>query len=152
MYGPVSPEQLRQWVAEGRAHAQTFVQFAGSPDWKPLAEFPELLPPPLPSSLPPRSAATKRPNGLAITSLILGAVGWTVICCGPMVWVTGIIFASVALSQITRSAGTQTGKGLALTGLGLSLAGLLAFAIWTVGACWLPAWNFTRFSHHGRYW
>ena len=152
MYGPVTPEQLRQWITEGRANAQSLVQPAGNPDWKPLAEFPELLLPPLVNNPPLRVAVPPRTNGLAIASLVLASVGWATICCGPVIWIVGIIFASVALSQIKHSAGTQTGKGLAVAGLWLSISGLLALAIWTTVACWLPAWNFSRFSHHGRYW
>ncbi|MBU6401860.1 MAG: DUF4339 domain-containing protein [Verrucomicrobia bacterium] len=56
-YGPISAEQLRQWITEGRANAQTRARAEGSPDWKTLAEFPEFAevlgvkgpPPPLPS-------------------------------------------------------------------------------------------------------
>jgi hypothetical protein len=40
-YGPVSLEQMRQWLAEGRVNGQTQVQAEGSADWKALAEFPE---------------------------------------------------------------------------------------------------------------
>jgi uncharacterized membrane protein len=40
-YGPVTADQLRQWIAEGRANAQTKVQAEGSTDWKPLMDFPE---------------------------------------------------------------------------------------------------------------
>ena len=40
-YGPVSAEDIRQWIAEGRANAQTLVQAPGSADWKPLSAFPE---------------------------------------------------------------------------------------------------------------
>jgi hypothetical protein len=40
-YGPVSAEQLRQWIAEGRAGAQTKAQSEGSAEWQPLSAFPE---------------------------------------------------------------------------------------------------------------
>jgi uncharacterized membrane protein len=40
-YGPVTAEQLRQWLAEGRVNGQTSVCSAGSAEWKPLAAFPE---------------------------------------------------------------------------------------------------------------
>ena len=36
-YGPVSGEQLRQWIAEGRVSGQTMVQSEGDPNWRPLA-------------------------------------------------------------------------------------------------------------------
>ncbi len=40
-YGPVTVEQLREWIAAGRADAQTQVQREGEPDWRPLSSFPE---------------------------------------------------------------------------------------------------------------
>jgi len=68
-YGPVTPDQLRQWVNEGRVDVTTRVQAAGAADWKPLGELPEfvgvsaapslgqLQPPPLSS----RTGATPAP-------------------------------------------------------------------------------------------
>src|SRR5580700_10134173 len=41
-YGPVSADDIRQWIAEGRANGQTMVQTAGGADWRPLSTFPEL--------------------------------------------------------------------------------------------------------------
>ncbi len=40
-YGPISADQLCRWIGEGRANAQTQAQAEGSPEWKPLAAFPE---------------------------------------------------------------------------------------------------------------
>lgn len=40
-YGPVSVEQLRQWIAESRVNGQTQVQADGTEEWKPLSSFPE---------------------------------------------------------------------------------------------------------------
>ena len=60
-YGPITAEQLRQWIAEGRANAQSKIQSEGSGEWKPLGEFAEFAaalgannPPPMP---PPNLAA-----------------------------------------------------------------------------------------------
>jgi len=39
-YGPVTADQLRQWIVEGRVGAQTSVQAEGG-DWRPAREFPE---------------------------------------------------------------------------------------------------------------
>ena len=91
-YGPVSAEQLRVWITENRANAQTLVQTEGSPDWKPLitlAEFAgDLKPPPASaaspptmapsSSAPPTSppdprASNKIPAG--ICGILLGSLG-----------------------------------------------------------------------------
>ena len=41
-YGPVTIEQLRQWLVEGRANAQTKARAEGETEWKPLSAFPEL--------------------------------------------------------------------------------------------------------------
>jgi hypothetical protein len=40
-YGPVSAETIRDWIAQGRANADTKVQAEGSTDWKPLSALPE---------------------------------------------------------------------------------------------------------------
>jgi uncharacterized membrane protein len=62
-YGPVSAEQVLQWIREGRANAETRVQVEGSADWKPLsslaefaAEFPPLTLPLLTSAPSPAPA------------------------------------------------------------------------------------------------
>src|SRR5437660_824339 len=85
-YGPISTEQLRQWIAEGRANAQTKVLAEGTTEWKPLSEFPEFFgaaaPPPPPPSMPtmqplggyPVSGAADQVNGPAIGLIILGAL------------------------------------------------------------------------------
>lgn len=40
-YGPVSEEQVRDWIVQGRANGATLAQAEGSSDWKPLSSFPE---------------------------------------------------------------------------------------------------------------
>ena len=40
-YGPVAVEAVREWIAAGRANAQTMVQPEGATDWKPLGSLPE---------------------------------------------------------------------------------------------------------------
>jgi uncharacterized membrane protein len=40
-YGPVTAEQLRQWILDHRANGQTLVQAEGEADWKPLSARPE---------------------------------------------------------------------------------------------------------------
>jgi hypothetical protein len=43
-YGPITADQLRKWIAEGRANGQTRVLVDGTTEWKTLSEFPELFP------------------------------------------------------------------------------------------------------------
>lgn len=57
-YGPVTADQLREWIAEHRANAQTLVQPEGRTDWVPLgslAEFAEALAAGTGGSPPPTS-------------------------------------------------------------------------------------------------
>jgi hypothetical protein len=58
-YGPVSADQVKQWIAAGRANGQTKIKREGTAEWRPLAEFPEFaggagepLPPPVPAAAP----------------------------------------------------------------------------------------------------
>ena len=134
-YGPVAADEVRAWIAEGRANGQTLARFEGGP-WKPLSTFPEFVgslgaapqsAPPMPmaqASLTGRAPAT---NNMAVAGLVMGILSMTVglFCCGPVLVfnILGIIFSSVALSQIKRS--QQTGRNLAIVGLVLSLLGLI---------------------------
>jgi len=62
-YGPISADQLRQWIAEGRANAQTKVLAEGTTEWKPLSEFPEFFPSTsAPGAMPPPSPAPGIPT------------------------------------------------------------------------------------------
>ena len=79
-YGPISAEQLKQWIEQGRANASTLVQAAGSADWKPLYSFPEFgTPPPLGTySAPPVvSSGDNRKSRLAagLLGIFLGGLG-----------------------------------------------------------------------------
>jgi hypothetical protein len=40
-YGPISADQIRQWITEGRINAQTSAQAVGDTAWKPISSFPE---------------------------------------------------------------------------------------------------------------
>ncbi len=40
-YGPITSDQIRQWIAESRVNAQTLARAEGDQEWKPLAAFAE---------------------------------------------------------------------------------------------------------------
>src|SRR5690242_20142704 len=42
-YGPVSADQLRQWIAEGRASGASLIRPEGATEWQPLSAFPEFV-------------------------------------------------------------------------------------------------------------
>jgi hypothetical protein len=136
-YGPVTEEQVRQWITEGRANGDTLVRFESGP-WKKLSTFPEFASnlPPAPPAPPPGSpppyptefrAGAPTNNSLAVAGLVLSILG--LFCCGPLFSTLGLIFSAVGLSQINREPMRYTGKGLALAGIFIALAGYVAFAI-----------------------
>ncbi|MBM3831915.1 MAG: DUF4190 domain-containing protein [Verrucomicrobia bacterium] len=135
-YGPISADQVRQWISEGRANAQTLARFEDGP-WKPLSTFTEFaplvgspVPPPLgfPSAAPVASAGSiRKTNGLALTGTILGFFG--LFCCTPVMAPLGLIFSCIGLYQIKRNPERYSGTGLAVTGIVTSIIGLIIFAI-----------------------
>jgi hypothetical protein len=150
-YGPVSPEALRDWIAQRRVIATTLVK-AEDTDWKPLREFAEFAdalaaapPPPVePARLsgaapdvivPP--AEPPKTSGLAIASLVCGILG---LCTGVTALV-GLVLGIVALVKISKSEGRVGGKGLAIAGTCVSgcVTALMLIMIPVQMALLLPA-------------
>lgn len=144
-YGPVSLEELRRWISEGRANGQTLAKVEDGP-WKPLSSFPEFAdlagaapPSPLPSgaapppALAPATYSGRGPqtNSMAIAALVMGILSVTVglLCCGPLFSILGVIFSLVSLSQIKKNPEQQAGRGMAIAGLVMSILGLIVFII-----------------------
>jgi GYF domain 2 len=138
-YGPISAEQLRQWVAEGRANAQTKILAEGTTEWKPLSEFPEFfgtaapppgaLPPPpsMPTMQPlgsfPVSAASDQVNGPAIGLIVLGALNIVLALARGVMTMLGI-----GMNTLQSSNNADADKVLALIstfGLGFAIVGVL---------------------------
>jgi hypothetical protein len=139
-YGPISQDQIIQWITEGRANGQTLCQAEGSTLWKPLGAFPEFTPalsaagysavpgapPPLAAGPPMAAAPEQGTNGMAITGFVLSLLGLT--CCGPVVSLLGLIFSGLALAQINKRPGSK-GRNLAIAGICLAVLGFILFAI-----------------------
>jgi prepilin-type processing-associated H-X9-DG protein len=140
-YGPITKEQLQQWIAEGRADAQSQVRVEGSNDWKPLASFSEFagafasVAAPA-AKLPPPSAKT---SGMAIAALVLGILG---VFCWFLTAIPGLILGIISLNKINRSGGQLGGKGLALAGIIVSSV-MLMCGVMSMGML-LPALNAAR--------
>jgi hypothetical protein len=127
-YGPVTGEQLQQWITEGRANAQTHAYAEGAAEWKPLGGLPEFAghfaPPTPPTISPPVSRSIRKTNPSAMAGLIFGLLAF--FCCckfffGPL----GIIFSLIGLSQINRQPDYYEGRGFAIAGLVLSILSIL---------------------------
>lgn len=141
-YGPVTADQIHQWIAQGRINAQTKAQSDGG-EWKTLGDFPEFAAllgnrvPPLSSSAPATSAGTPaaaKTSGLAISSLVLGVLGF--FTCG-LTAVVGLILGIVALVKISNSKGAVRGQGLAIAGTVVSAIFLMMIPVGA--AMFLPA-------------
>jgi len=132
-YGPVSADQVRSWISQGRANGRSKLQAAGSSEWKTLAEFPEFADAlkamtggaPLPGGQGQPSGVASKTSGMAVTSLVLGCLG----CTSPI----GLVLGIIALVRINKSQGRLRGQGLALAGIIVSavllLVGLLSSAM-----------------------
>jgi uncharacterized protein YoaH (UPF0181 family) len=76
-YGPVTIEQLRQWMAEGRVNGQTQVSSNGGA-WQPLGTLPEfagLAAPPLAAALPVVDGAEVARRALRVPAILLIVTG-----------------------------------------------------------------------------
>src|ERR1017187_4866280 len=82
-YGPVTAEQVRQWLAEGRASMQTQVLPEGATEWKAIGDLPEFaaaspgpvpVMPAIPAPSPVGADLVKGPAIGLIVTAILGAL------------------------------------------------------------------------------
>ncbi len=133
-YGPVSADDLRQWMAQGRVNAQTLIQGEGQTDWRPLHSFPEFspsasAPAPGPAPFPASSPALAgQSNSMAIASLVMGVVSLPLACCcyGFPFNVLAIVFGCIALSQLKNVPDAGSNRVMAKAGI---IMGVLQFIL-----------------------
>jgi hypothetical protein len=128
-YGPVGLEQIRQWLAQGRADSRTPVYVDGASDWTFLGLLPEMArdfagTPPCIGAVKPVAASARGTNGFATAGLICGLLAWTCCCCVPFN-LLGLVFSIIALVQISSQVEPQEGRASAIVGLVLSAANLV---------------------------
>jgi hypothetical protein len=112
-YGPVSVEQLREWLNQGRVSPQTLIQQEGETGWRPLSTFPELMPlaATTPSVIGPTTAvpaqadARAMMNGPAIGVLVSGILGGVGAIAGIAMNTLGMTFGAMGRP---RGGGNQT--------------------------------------------
>jgi hypothetical protein len=141
-YGPVTQEEVLQWIAQGRANSQTIARAEDGGAWKPLGTFDEFkaalnisatTPPPLSgttvggyATIPPTPGG-KKSNAAAITGLVCGILG---ICCCPPTGLIAIICGYIALDQIRKNPmAYTTDTSLPKIAIGLGIAGLVLFVL-----------------------
>jgi hypothetical protein len=143
-YGPVGADQIRRWIAEGRANAQTQALAEGAAEWKALGALPEFAPhfaPPTPPFINPVSGSHLRTtNGFAVWGMILGILA-VFCCCGKILFGgLGLVFALIGLSQINEHPDRYEGRGFAIAGIVLSALGLLIGVLFLL--FWVTAGSF----------
>jgi len=132
-YGPVSVEEVRLWVGQGRLNPRSLARVDQTVGWRPLSDFPEFAQA-LAQAVPPAYSAPVmgRPpadNNLALASLILGCV--SLVCCPfPLVPIIGLVLGVVALGQ-AKSHPAKGGRGLAIAGIAVSIAAIVLFGMLT---------------------
>ena len=108
-YGPASADQVKQWIAEGRANAQTRARAEGAGDWKPLADVAEFHPSlgipggaPPPIAPPVTSQVVRRPPGAEkkIAAGVLALIPFTG-CLGVHKFVLGYTGEGLTMLLIT---------------------------------------------------
>jgi TM2 domain-containing membrane protein YozV len=75
-YGPATAAQIKEWVAAGRANAQTLAQAEGAVEWKPLNSFPEFADLATGPGAPPLLAATDLRKSKLVAGILGILVGW----------------------------------------------------------------------------
>ena len=136
-YGPVSADQIKEWIAEGRANDQTQVQLVGTSEWKPLGDFGEFAAPPSPplaSSPPvrvPLAPVLSTPRE-PVANYLVPAILSTLCCCLPF-GIVAIFYASQVSAK--GSAGDEAGAKAAATN-----ARLWCWISLGLGALWHLLW------------
>ncbi len=141
-YGPVSADEMRQWIAEGRVNAQTLIQAEGQTDWRPLSSFPEFatVAQPMPSGTPLMAStgnAEAMVSGPATALMVVG-----IICVLTAIWsvVSNMLGLGAGAFAPNRGGGgmppqmeqwmrmTSGGVGIFIGILGLAVSAFIIFA------------------------
>ncbi len=133
-YGPVTSEQVREWITQGRSNAQTLASFEGSP-WKPLSTYPEFsdvlrttVPPPVGQGTIHASGMFPgaRTNTAAVWGLVLSIIGT---CCSPLS-IVGLALCVIGLVQIQNNPQQYTtSKVVPIVGIVIALLDLVFVGI-----------------------
>src|SRR2546430_14188294 len=111
-YGPITADQVRQWIAEGRANGQPQARLDDGP-WKPLSTFPEFAQTPGASPAAPplqggltagmggmggtRESALQQVSGPAIGLLVTAILGLMGAVAGLAVNILGIRLSAAGM-------------------------------------------------------
>ena len=160
-YGPVTADELRRWIAEGRLNGQSLAQAEGSAEWRPLSAFPEFAEtlraqagaapmPPSGAPMPPAGAQVWTAQLLATPPQVqIGrclSQSWSLLSAnfglpfgGLLYWVIrGVLFGGLYLVFLNRIHGQSAGVGDVFAGFNIAfgqlvLAGLISGLLTSIG-------------------
>ena len=127
--GPVTGEELSQWIREGRASGHTMARVSDGEHWQPLGSFPEFVGPLqglpwIPLYQPPPKA-----HGMAVASLVLGIVSILFFPFGLLFGIPAIYCGHMAKAEIAREPESMGGHGLTVGGLVTGYIGTVMGAV-----------------------
>ncbi len=128
-YGPVSVQQMQQWLAEGRLNQQSKVLPEGQEDWKTVAEIPELANAPTGTAMP---RLPSQPVSGDLPNYLWQSIVVTLCCCLPF-GVVAIVYAAQVKSKLSVGdfAGAQDSSSKAKMWCWIGFGvGLLTNGIW----------------------
>jgi GYF domain 2 len=127
-YGPVTAEDIRRWIAEGRVNAQTSVTAEGITEWKPLSAFPEFADQLLSRAAPGQPPAPATQRGLP-EDIFTRDYDLDIGACVGNAWALlknnfGLVFGGVAIFLLIEIAVSAMGQ-IPLLGILISLANII---------------------------
>lgn len=136
--GPYSLEDVLSQLSAGTIQPTDLAWHEGALEWQPLASIPAIArnaPPPLAAAAALPAAAPSNTQGLAIASLVLGILS---LLTAGLTAIPAVICGHVSRANIRKSAGTQTGDGLALVGLILGYVGVAIIGVAVLAGLAVP--------------
>ena len=137
-YGPVDLEEIREWINEGRADANTLVCEMDEKQWIRLRDLP-MVAGDLPNSAP-KSLRMAKPVMARSRSAISPAILCTLFCCLPF-GIAGLVFAAQANSKAQQ--GDLNGASLAASRAKLMCILSFVFGLLTI-IYWFSSGEFQR--------
>ncbi|MBT7028536.1 MAG: DUF4339 domain-containing protein [Verrucomicrobia bacterium] len=137
-YGPVSAEELQQWVAQNRCTPKSLVEVDGSGEWVPLATLPKFQDA---FAASPASAEGEGEGGVStvipyknVPALIAYYVGVFCIICPPLLCFPAIILGVIGLRRVKENPEV---KGTAHAWIGILSGSFFLLLSIVIGFGWI---------------
>ena len=128
-HGPVTGEELCEWIRQGRAGRNTMIRPSNTDTWRPLSTFPEFSGPLHGLPWIPLYQPAPKAHGLAVASLVLGIISLVIVGIGLLTGVPAAICGHAALRAIKAEPTEYGGGGMAIAGLITGYIGLLVSGV-----------------------